>query len=289
MALTYALLGPFLAVVRPLTAFFTALTAGVAENFFGRAYSANRKVKVDLTCPVDACCDGTDCNPETHARHHSFGDKLAAGMRFAFDDLMADLAVWFMLGIVLAGIIAALVPEQFVAGYLGSRPVSYLVMLLVSLPMYVCATMSTPIAAALVAKGMSPGAALVFMMAGPATNVATLTVVGGTMGRRTLAIYLVSIVICTLVFAFFTDTAYTFLGLSTGTTAVSPIKELIPKWVEIAAALVLAVMIVRVIWKAGPINLVMRAFFSSSRAENTSENTVIGEDVCRPVTDSGNT
>ena len=131
-----------------------------------------------------------------HAAHHNFVEKVRAGIGYAFGDLMADLAGWFMLGIILAGIITALVPESFVSSVFGSGLLAYLSMLAVSLPMYVCASMSTPVAAALVMKGMSPGVALILLLAGPATNMATIAMVGGMLGKRSLGIYLGSIALC---------------------------------------------------------------------------------------------
>jgi hypothetical protein len=175
-------------------------------------------------------------------------EKLVAGMRFAMDDLMQDLAVWFLLGILLAGAITVLVPESFVTEHLGSGLMAYLAMLVVSLPMYVCATLSTPIAAALVVKGMAPGAAMVLLLAGPATNMATVTMVGGILGARTLAIYLLSIVGCTLLAAFATDSLYAMLGMSAKATAGAAAAELIPLWLEWTAAAVLAFLIARVFW-----------------------------------------
>ncbi len=267
IALTYALLGPVLAIIRPVVAFVTALVAGVAENLFGGSYSDARRASPDLGCPIDACCDGVDCDPEDHSRHHSFRAKLVAGLGFALDDLMADLAVWFILGIALAGVITALVPDTFVATHLGSGLWAYLVMLAVSLPMYVCATMSTPVAAALILKGLSPGAALVLMMAGPATNVATITVVAGIMGRRALGIYLGSIVVCTLIFAFATDALFQYLGIKLQVAALSGGGELLPAWAEIAAAALLVALILRVVWTQGPIQLFRRAFSSRKPME----------------------
>ncbi len=270
IALTYALLGPVFAVIRPVVAFVTALVAGVAENLFGGSYSDARSASPDLACPIDACCDGVDCDPEDHNRHHSFSAKLAAGMGFAFDDLMADLAVWFILGILLAGVITAFVPDTFVATHLGSGLWAYLVILAVSLPMYVCATMSTPVAAALILKGLSPGAALVLMMAGPATNVATITVVAGIMGRRALGIYLGSIVVCTLMFAFATDALFQYSGIKLQVAALSGGGELLPAWVEIVSAALLVALILRVVWTQGPIQLFRRAF-SSRKPMETSD------------------
>ncbi len=248
IALTYSLLDPVITVIRPLTAFVTATVAGIAENLFGGSYSRTSEITPDLSCPVDGCCDGIDCDPKEHARHHTFLEKLRAGAMFSFDELMSDLATWFMLGILLAGVISALVPESFISGHFGSGVVAYLGMLVVSLPMYVCATMSTPIAAALVLKGMSPGAALVLLIAGPATNMATLTTVAGILGRRSLAIYLLSIVACTLVFAFLTDAIYSGLGISAQAASALNTGEVLPAWLEMSSAILLAALILRVMW-----------------------------------------
>ncbi len=249
IALTYSMLDPIMTVIRPIVALFTGLAAGIAQNLTSGSYEEGLTTKPDLTCPIDGCCDGSDCDPDEHARHHTFAEKLQAGMRFAFNDLMADLAVWFLLGLVLAGVIAALVPDSFISSSFGAGIVGYLGMLVVSLPMYVCASMSTPVAAALVAKGMSPGAALVLLMAGPATNMATITVVAGTLGKRTLGIYLGAIVLCTLGAAYATDAVYGALGLSAQATVGTAAAELFPWWLELAAAILLAVLIGRQLWK----------------------------------------
>lgn len=248
IALTYSLLDPIFTALRPLTAFFTALVAGLTENLAFRGYRESLEVEPVRACAVDQCCDGIDCDPKDHANHHTTGEKLIAGMRFAFNDLMQDLAGWFLLGVLLAGAISALVPESLVTEHLGSGLFAYLAMLAVSLPMYVCATLSTPIAAALILKGMAPGAAMVLLLAGPATNAATIAMVGGILGRRTLAIYLASIICCTLLAAFLTDTIYTTLGISAKVSAGAAAAELLPQWMELAAAVFLAALIARAVW-----------------------------------------
>jgi uncharacterized protein len=236
-------------VIRPVGAFITAFIAGAIENFTGNSYQRGINVHPDRTCLVDACCDGVNCDPEDHARHHSFREKFQAGMKYAFDDLMKDLAKWFMLGIILAGIIAVCVPETLIGSALGGGILAYLAVLAVSLPTYVCASMSTPVAAVLILKGMSPGAALVLLMAGPATNVATITMVGGLLGTRTLAIYLFSIIACTLALAFATDLFYSWLGISAAAQIGTAAAELIPEWLKVVSALLLAAMIIRVYLK----------------------------------------
>lgn len=284
IALTYSLLDPILTIIRPVTAFFTATVAGVAENLFGKSYIENAQANPSLSCTVDGCSDGTGCDPKEHASHHTFSEKLHAGIRFAFDELMADLAIWFMLGVLLAGLIAALVPDSFIADNLGSGIVAYGGMLAASLPMYVCASMSTPIAAALVMKGMSPGAALVLLMAGPATNMATLTTVGGILGKRTLGIYLASIVICTLAFAFITDAIYGGLGISAQVSAGAEAREILPAWLEIASAIMLAALILRVVWRGGVKPLLSR--FMTTMPPNEPETP---PSACEPTPEAGDT
>jgi copper chaperone CopZ len=104
--------------------------------------------------------------------------------------LPRDINRALIVGVLVAGLIAAIVPDDYFAALLGGGIASMLVMMLVGIPIYVCATASVPIAAALIAKGVSPGAALVFLMTGPATNAATITTVWRTMGRKTAGIYL---------------------------------------------------------------------------------------------------
>lgn len=246
IAITYSLLDPIMTVMRPFAAFATALVAGILENFTGKSYREARDAVPDRTCLVDGCCDGVDCDPEVHAAHHSITEKLVAGMRYAFNELMGDLLKWFLLGILLAGVITACVPESWISGVFGSGILGYLAVLAMSLPMYVCASMSTPIAAALILKGMSPGTALVFLLAGPATNVATITMVLGILGRRTLTVYLVSIVLCTLGLAFLTDFVYAALGIHAVAEIGQASKEFMPEWLQIGAAVLLAILMLRV-------------------------------------------
>ncbi len=237
IAITYALLDPIMTVARPVVAFFTAAIAGIAENLSEKS-GHDMQVHPDLTCPVDQCCDGSNCRPEDHKRHHSVAEKLGAGVRYALTDFWNDLAGWFFIGILAAGLIAVLIPEEMVKTYLGSGLPAMLFMLAVGIPLYICATASTPIAAALILKGVSPGAALVFLLAGPATNVAALTVMAGIIGKRATAIYLVAIAVSTVVFGLILDQVYSTLGVS-AQAVVSGKTTTIPEWVEVAGALTL--------------------------------------------------
>jgi hypothetical protein len=234
IALTYALMDPLMAVARPVSAFLTAFAAGAAENLLGERQPGQDFVP-DLSCPVDGCCDGVGCDPRVHRRHHGFAEKLRAGLRFAFVDLWGDIAAWFFLGLLLAGLITALVPEDFFGRHLGAGLPAMLLMLAVGIPLYICASASTPIAAALILKGVSPGVALVLLLAGPATNMASLTVLAGVLGKRATAVYLGAIAVCSVLLGLGLDALYAALGISARAVA-GQAGELFPAGLQWAAA-----------------------------------------------------
>ncbi len=199
VALTYGLMGPVMAVVRPVVAVVTALIAGIA--------SMGVKEDPEGAPPVDAACD--DACAESGA-HEDAGDDGGAApgpsrrflhsLEYGFSSVLDDIALSLLVGLVLTGILASLLPDGFFTDVLGwgSGIMPMLAMIVVGLPLYLCASASTPIAAALMAKGLSPGAALVFLLVGPATNLATMTVVGQLLGRRHLGVYLGAIVLVSL-------------------------------------------------------------------------------------------
>jgi len=262
IAITWALLDPIMTVARPVAAFATAAAAGITENLLGSA-PGEIKVKPDLACPLDGCCDGVSCPPEEHARHHSLTEKLAAGLRFALTAVWGDIAAWFFLGLILAGAITALVPEDAAETFLGGGLGSMLLMLAVGIPLYICATASTPIAAALILKGVSPGAALVFLLAGPATNVTSLTVLLRILGKRATAIYLAMIGLCAVLFGLAVDRVYGFLGLS-ARAMVGQASEWVPAWAQWVGAAMLLVLSVQPVSRSLRSMLPSKAFGSKS-------------------------
>jgi uncharacterized membrane protein YraQ (UPF0718 family) len=262
ISITYALLDPIMTIARPVAAFITAAVAGITENFLD-ADNAKTKIVPDLSCPVDGCCDGQSCTPEEHRRHHTFSEKLAAGIRFALGDLWGDLAGWFMVGLVLAGLITVLVPADLLSKYLGTGLPAMLLMLVIGIPMYICATASTPIAAALILKGVSPGAALVFLLAGPATNLASLTVLTGVLGKRAAGIYLASIAVCAVVFGLAVDQVYAWLGVSAQAMA-GRASQILPQWSGLMGAIVILGMSLKPIWE-----FIMHRFKTTGPAAET--------------------
>jgi hypothetical protein len=234
IAVTYALLDPVMTVARPVAAFVTAFAAGITENLFSYRNGA-AAVPAYHPCPVDDCCDGRTCDPETHRHHHGLLEKLGSGVRYAVSDLWADIAAWFFVGILLAGAITALIPEDAVTRYVGSGLPAMLIMLAVGIPLYICATASTPIAAALILKGLSPGAALVFLLAVPATNMATLTVLVNVLGKRATGIYLAAIAVFAVLAGLAVDQVYALLGIS-AKAAAGQAAEILPEAVRWGAA-----------------------------------------------------
>ena len=247
ISITYALLDPIMTVARPFVAFVTAAFAGIAENLFGNS-GQNQRIIPDLSCPVDNCCDGQNCDPETHRRHHTFFEKIKAGIAYAFSDLWEDIAKWFLFGVLLAGFITVLIPDDIFSTYLGSGLSAMLLMLAIGIPLYICATASTPIAAALILKGVSPGAALVFLLVGPATNVASLTVVTGILGKRATAIYLGTIAVSAVFFGLVVDQVYTSMGIS-AQAMVGQASEVMPLWVQGAGALLVLILSIKPLYR----------------------------------------
>jgi uncharacterized membrane protein YraQ (UPF0718 family) len=271
MAITYALLDPIMTVARPVSAFITAVAAGISENLLQTQKEEDWERVIDRSCPIDNCCDGNECPPEEHARHHSFSEKLWSGLKFAVDDLWGDLAGWFFAGLLLAGIIAAIIPQELMIRYLGGGLHSMLIMLLVGIPMYICATASTPVAAALILKGVSPGAALVFLLVGPATNVTSLSVLFGFLGKRATAIYLITLSIFAVLSGLAVDMIYTSLGVSASVIA-GQAGEVIPYWLQFAGALVV------ILLSINPLYLFLKSIFAPKKMampKTSEEETVL--------------
>jgi len=180
---TYSLLGPVFAVFRPIVALLAGFLGGVLVRFFGEPDGeglARGKERRPI-CNGDCCADK--------------GDKsvLSRILRYGFVTLPQDIGSALLIGILIAGVMAALVPAGYLQVYIGGGVLSILVMMAVGVPIYVCATASIPIAAGFLHMGASFGAVVAFLIAGPATNAATLTTVWKVLGKRTTALFLFTI------------------------------------------------------------------------------------------------
>jgi len=188
---TFSLLGPVFAVVRPVAAFVTGLVGGGLVDEF--AAGGPNAADVAPACTAECCTEDGDTS------------KLVRALRYGLVTLPRDIVKPLIVGLMIAAFISAVVPEDYFAGLLGGGIVAMVVMMALGVPVYVCATASVPIAAALVAKGASPGAALVFLMTGPATNAATLATIWKVLGRRTALIYLGTVALGALAFGLALD------------------------------------------------------------------------------------
>ncbi len=180
---TFSLLGPVFAVFRPLAALVTGIVGGALVDLFAADKQANTTAV--LTCS-DECC------------RISRSGRLVRALKYGFVTLPRDIGKPMLVGLVIAAVISVVVPEGFFAENIGQGLFAMIVMMFVGIPIYVCATASVPVAAALILKGLSPGAALVFLMTGPATNAAGLATIWQTLGRRTALVYLVAVAGCAL-------------------------------------------------------------------------------------------
>ncbi len=243
ISISWALLDPILTIARPISAFLSAFVAGIAENFINPPDTAWQATP-DLSCPVDNCCDGRDCPPEEHKKHHSLINKITTGIQYGATDLWADLAGWFFVGILLAGVITALVPDTMISRHLGGGLSSMLLMLAFGIPLYICATASTPIAAAFIMKGVSPGTALVFLLVGPATNITSLSVLVGLLGKRATILYLSTIALISVLCGLAVDAVYISLGIS-AVAVVGKAADVLPHWLMLAATLLLLTLSIR--------------------------------------------
>ncbi len=193
--ITYGLLGPVMALVRPLAAVATAVAAGLLSLLAGgRDGGPERAEEPEAATPgngAPVCEDGCGSPAvEEESPRSGLKERAVRIGRYAFVTMMDELAFWLLLAFVATGLLAALLPPDFFLRFLPWPLLSMVVMAIVGVPTYVCASASTPIAAAMIGKGLDPGAALVFMLTGPATNASTIAVVARMFGRRFIAIYL---------------------------------------------------------------------------------------------------
>lgn len=249
VAMTYGMMGPIMAILRPVYAILTAFFAGVVElilfkdegikvqnksccsskvvqevgidnlskkeNVVKTDYSTNLNTAGNETessskscCPSKkqpeekkSCCSSKSVSP----KKITIVTKILNGLKYSFTNLLSDISPTLLFGFVLGGLITSLLSEDLVKQYFNGGITGYIAVVLLSVPMYICATSSTPIAAAFMMKGMSPGTALVFLMAGPATNFTSLSILSKIFGIRSIASYLSVIIVSSIVFGLLTD------------------------------------------------------------------------------------
>jgi HflK protein len=256
ISLTYALTDPVMTAFRPIAGVATAIAAGLATNLFG--VPPPRQAAGGSLPPPGA----EDPPPEQaiHGKIHDDGHDHAPGwrsradqgahggtaaidaarrvIRYAFVELLDDVSYWLALGIVLSAVATVALPTELFEGIWGGGIASMVLMLILGVPLYTCASSSTPMAAALALKGLSPGAVLVFLLAGPATNIGGLVVLLKVLGRRAVAVYLIAVVVVTLAAGLALNAVYHAWGLDPRAT-FGTAPEFVPNPVKNAGALAL--------------------------------------------------
>lgn len=253
IALSYALMDPIITVLRPVAAFVTGVTAGVATNFLG----VKRPPVAAETSDGTIAAEGPEAPaPELPPPFEGNGGARFASPRaavreifvYGFRDLLDETAHWLVLGVIFAALVAVLLPASVIERYFGGGFLTMLAMLVIGIPIYTCASASTPIAAALVLKGLSPGAALVFLLSGPATNIGAIVVLLKFLGLRVVTIYLVSIAVVALAAGYTLDWIY-------WTWQINPVATFgkatgfVPEPVKVASAVVLLALLARSLWR----------------------------------------
>lgn len=180
IAATYSLLGLAFAIIRPLAALITAFAGGMLVSREEKSCDIEPDKEVDtIDAPASDCLSG----------------KIRDALRYGFVDMIQNIGKWLMIGLVIAAAITVFVPDGFFTFFAGYPLLSMIAVVIVAVPMYVCSTGSIPIALSLMLKGLSPGAAFVLLMAGPAANFASIIIVGKSLGKKTAAIYLGTIIV----------------------------------------------------------------------------------------------
>jgi uncharacterized membrane protein YraQ (UPF0718 family) len=205
IAVTYALMGPVMAAYRPIAALVSAITTGLMAAFVKNEDDAAPSLSATPACCRDeakateaVCCNSS--SETEHSAHCGSGEqievakhnRLFSAIRYAAAELLDDIAAWMAVGIVIAGFMLTFIPPDWLAHW-GQGVTAMLIMVVVGIPMYICAVASTPVAAGLILAGVSPGAALVFLLVGPATNVAGLALISKELGLKVTAVYLLGI------------------------------------------------------------------------------------------------
>ena len=235
MTVTYALMGPFMAVVRPISALVSAMVSGLLVATFDPEDSRRpnvNKQSTDAKSAASACCDTetkvvesscraseikpaeTACcateaktvessccaseSDKTATVTESWLSKAWGGIHYAFTNLLDTIVFWLVIGMLFAAASKTFIPTDFLAQW-GQGIPAMLVMVAAGIPMYICATASTPVAAGLLMAGVSPGVALVLLLTGPATNISTLGIISKELGQRSMWLYLTGVVVTALI------------------------------------------------------------------------------------------
>ncbi|RZQ52289.1 hypothetical protein C1E23_14695 [Pseudoalteromonas phenolica] len=314
VSVSYVLLGPFMAIIRPIAAVSSAIVAGllvgkekssgtknldkeiqtaattgtsccaskqadIENNAEKQSVCSSKKAEIATDTKTSCCATSSDpalvnsseavleitanccdtdhptqpvnsesscCDSKKEEQQAApFFTKIKQALHFSCNKLLSDTMGWLMIGLFFAALVQTYLPTSFLSQW-GDGILAMVVVILVSIPMYICATASTPIAAGLLMAGVSPGAVLVFMLAGPATNIATLGVVATELGKRAVSAYLTGVIGVAIIFGFLTDYLVEQYGFEVN-PAHAMEHELMPQWLTMGLGIVLLLLMLRLV------------------------------------------
>lgn len=238
LTITYALLGPVMTAARVIGSIITAVVTGMLVSA-GSVTAAEDSAGGDC----GECCTG-ECGSVPEKKSITMAGKLTSGLKYSFIELLDDMSRWLFGGIVLAGCIIALVPPSFLESY-GSGFGAKFIFAFAGIPMYICAAAATPIAAAMLITGVSPGTVLVFLLAGPVTSMATLGVYHKELGRPALFRYIAGIMISVIFLGIIFDVVLNFVSIDIQGAAAAAVTEVVPLYIEWISLIVLIVLSIK--------------------------------------------
>ncbi|MBN1465186.1 permease [candidate division KSB1 bacterium] len=228
IAATYSLLGWPFAIYRVFASFVAAIFSGITANALDRSRDDERRE------------EDQDSTMQSKTDIVSRSKRV---LHYAFIELLSDIGKWLVIGILIGGLITFILPDDFFGGTLQPGLLTIAIMVLISVPIYVCATGSIPIAAALMMKGLNPGAAFVFLLAGPATNSVTITVISKFLGKRTTIIYLVTLILSSIGLGLLLDVLWAHSGFGFSMQHHHQ-HQLLPVWLEWTSAILLLTLLI---------------------------------------------
>jgi len=236
---TYGMFGWIFTIYRVLTSMVIAMVAGILTNYLDKEI-VQEEIKEEHSC----CSSKDSCSVQKEDKKKTF--SFISSMEYAFVTLLGDIAKPLLIGLILGALITIAIPQNLSEVLIKYSWLSYIIAIAIAVPMYVCATASLPIAAALMLAGVSPGAAFVFLSAGPATNTVTIGVVKTMLGKISLYIYLGTIIIGSIVFGLGLD--YIFDANSIDAASLIHIHEEVGL-IEIASTSILWILMIFFIFK----------------------------------------
>ena len=272
---TYGMMGPVFGIFRPISALIMGIVGGIFINATNKDTPIPEKKKLSL---------GVIAAPPKMVEekvHKSFSERAKKSIKYAFADFLDDIVIEFMIGLVIAGAITYFLPTEFLESTgLTTGILGMLVMILIGVPMYVCATASIPIAVSLILKGFSPGVAFVFLAVGPATNAASIGILSKSLGKKLITYYLFALIVMSIGFGYLLDYVFAYTGINPQTQLATHAHHdhssgLIPYEVQVVLAAIFTLLVIASLYRKYGAK-----YFGQSKVVDTREFVVVEGMTC---------